>query len=92
MSKAVKKTIVKETMDFGTKDSHPVVSLIDSNEAPEIKSVGLFRLPETNTYVSFTMITKGREVVSIEVEQPNLRAVAEESAKISFVSTFMDNE
>ncbi len=38
------------------------------------------------------MHTKGTKVIKVDADEPNLRAIAEESAKISFVDTFMSAE
>lgn len=66
----------------------------DHDDLPEIKSVGFAKLPDggSNAWVSYVITTKGKEVISIEVDEPNLRQIAEESAKISFVNQFIDQE
>lgn len=94
MSKVKEKAsvVVKPSIKFeGDTATHPLAALFDgkSELMPEVKSIGYMRLPDTNLFVSFVMISKGREIISVEVEQPNLRAIAEESAKIAFVTQFM---
>ena len=63
----------------------------DHNDLPVITSVGYMPLKEGHTsWVSYLIKTKGKEVISIEVDEPNLRELAEESAKVLFVTKFMD--
>lgn len=64
----------------------------DPAKIPVLRSVGYAEVPGTNTFIAYTIHSKGREIVKIEVEEPNLRAIAEESAKIFFVNTFMMGE
>ena len=65
----------------------------DPDDMPEIRSVGYMRLHKgTGGWVSYIITTKGREVINIEIDEPNLKDIAEESAKIAFVSTFIDHE
>ena len=92
-TKAPKKSIVRPTVTFqnDTKE-HAMEAILNKEAPPVVKSVGVFKLPNTNQYVSFYMETQGDKVIKIEVEQPNLKAIAEESAKISFVNTFMSGD
>jgi hypothetical protein len=61
------------------------------DEMPEIKSVGFSRIGNSNnSWVSYTITTKGKKVISFEVDEPNLREVAEEGAKIAFVTALAD--
>lgn len=57
---------------------------------PTLKSIGYSNIEGTNTWVSYVLTTKGKDVLSIEVDEPNLRAIAEESSKINFVNHFMN--
>lgn len=93
MIKKTKDSVVNPSVKFAndTKE-HALTSIISDEDAPVIQSVGIFKIPSTNHYVSFVMHTKGTQVVKIDVEEPNLRGIAEESAKISFVSAFMSGE
>ena len=88
-----KSSVVKPTLTFqnDTKE-HVMTALVGGDNPPIVKSVGVFKLAGTNQYVSFSMETQGDKVIKIEVEEPNLRAIAEESAKINFVSTFMSQD
>lgn len=63
------------------------------DELPELTSVGYCKASEgRNSWVSYTMTTKGDKVIKIECDEPNLKEIAEESAKIAFVSNFIDSE
>src|SRR4051812_28268473 len=63
------------------------------DEMPVIKSVGYMRLTTgVNSWVSYTITTQGERVLKIEVDEPNVRAIAEESAKTAFVTSFVDQE
>lgn len=64
-----------------------------TSEMPEMKSIGYMKLGKgPNSWVSYVMTTRGTEVLSIEIDEPNLRSIAEESAKINFVQSFVDRE
>lgn len=96
MAKPAKKTesIVKPVVRVAG-ELHALEKILDGDpdKIPTIKSVGCMRVsPDSNSWISYTILTKGREVISIEVDEPNLRGVAEESAKINFVQQFMDQE
>lgn len=91
----VKKKVVYPTMRFVGDKEHALEKLFDGDpeKIPEIKSIGYMRLPRSNNeYVSFVITSKGREIIKIEVDQPNTRSIVEESAKILFVSTFMNED
>jgi hypothetical protein len=55
---------------------------------PELKAVGYAKTAKG--WVSYTLTTKGKEVLSIEVSDPDQRQIAEEQAKIAFVETLVD--
>ncbi len=64
-----------------------------TKDLPEMKSVGYMRINQSsNNWLSYTITTKGNEVLSIEVGEPNLRAIVEDEAKIAFVNSFMNQE
>lgn len=88
------KTVVEPSIKVEGAKPHPIEVLYsgDQESMPEVKSVGYMKVPGTNQYVSYVITTKGSEVLKFEVEEPNLRAIAEESAKISFVTNFIDGQ
>lgn len=59
-------------------------------DMPEFKSVGYAKVG--SGWVSYVATFKGREVLSLVVAEPDMRQIAEEQAKISFVETFSDQE
>lgn len=60
---------------------------------PVLKAVGYTKVSQLhNTYVSYTVTFQGDKVLSIQVDEPNLRQIAEESAKINFVTELSDKE
>jgi len=65
------------------------VSYFDKKQ-PELTAVGYVKIPDTNTYVSYVITIKGSEVVKVVCDEPNMKIVAEESAKVSFVNLFVD--
>lgn len=65
----------------------------DKKNIPTMKSVGYMSLKEgSSSWVSYVITTRGKEVLNIEISEPDLRAIAEESAKISFVEQFIDQD
>lgn len=74
-------------------EKHLLEEMHEEGEMPVLKSVGYTKLGGgKHSWVSYTMTTKGKEVLSIEIDEPNMRAIAEESAKTAFVTNFQDQE
>lgn len=77
-------------------ETHPLEDLIygEGEEAPIMKAVGYMRLNTKvqNNYISYVVTFQGDKVLKIEVGEPNLKAIAEETAKIAFVNNFIDSE
>jgi len=74
-------------------ETHPLEDKWTDQNFPELKAVGYARLNEgSNQWVSYTITTRGPEVTKIEISEPDLKAIAEESSKINFVTTFTDQE
>lgn len=82
--------ITKSMQVIGESKESAFEKLFNAENPPEIKSVGTVHVPGTNTHISFVMTTKGKEIISIDVDEPNLRAIAEETSKINFVNLFMN--
>lgn len=83
------------SMVFDPPVEHPLVTFGESDDfdqVPELVSVGMYHIPDSKNFVAFKMVSKGGQVLKLEVEEPNLRAIAEESAKIFFVREFMDDK
>lgn len=93
MTKKAPKPVVERTMTFDPPNRHQLKELIESDdldEVPELVSVGMYKVG--GNWVSFVMESKGSQVTKITLDEPNLRPIAEESAKINFVNKFMTNE
>jgi hypothetical protein len=72
-------------------DEKPLLTeMIEEKEAPILKSVGFGQLAPGNFWVSYLITTQGDKVLSIQVSDPDLRQIAEDSAKIAFVTELMD--
>ncbi len=88
--------IVRPTVFFEGDQEHALKKLFKDDSAPVLKSVGYARLPglegQHAAYVAYTLTTQGEKVLNIEVEQPNLRGIAEEAAKTAFVTELMRGE
>ncbi len=71
-------------------ERHILEDILDSDpdDMPTIRSVGYTKVG--GGWVSYVLTSKGREVLSIEVSDPDMRQIAEETAKISFVEIFQD--
>lgn len=92
MSKNNKKSVVTPIIKI---EGHTNVleDMIKGSDAPTLKSVGYARVGEgSNNWVSYVITTRGTEVIEIQVDEPNMREVAEESSKINFVQEFMAAE
>ncbi len=82
--------IIEESIKVeGSTKKHALKQLFDEDAAPQIKSIGYAGIPGTNRYISYIITTQGKEVLKIEVSEPDLRAIAEDEAKINFVNCFM---
>ena len=70
--------------------TNPFIPFFDKE--PELTAVGYVKIPNSNTYASYTITIKGEKVTKIVCDEPNLKAIAEESAKISFINNFVDKD
>lgn len=86
-------SIIEPSVRYG-EDKHALEILFDGdkNELPVLKSVGYVKLPGTTNFVAYTIHSKGREIIKIQAEEPNVRMIAEESAKIFFADNFMGGD
>lgn len=104
MTKPKRKTdsIVAPTIIFeGNTSKHPFEEqYLDPEDAPVFKAVGIAPVlikkdgpgMSRKDYVTFVLTMKGREVIKVEPDEPNLRQISEEMGKISFVNTFLSEE
>ncbi len=68
---------------------HALETALKAKEAPEIKSVGLVKLD--TGWVSCMLVTKGDKVLEIIPGEPNMKKIAIDEAKVSFVDNFMSD-
>lgn len=75
-------------------EKHLLENLMDQDDMPIMKSVGYMKVlkDKQHSWMSYVITTKGKEVISIEASEPDMREIAEETAKISFVNCFIDQE
>ncbi len=86
MTQPKKKSIVEPST--GLADCNPLVPVF---EDMELKSIGLIRVPNKNTFCPYVITSKGDKILKIEIEEPNLRVIAEDCAKINFVNLFCND-
>ena len=67
-------------------------ALFEGGTPPTLKSVGYFQMPGTNTYVAYSIVSRGSQILKVECEEPNMRNIAEECAKTFFVGIFMTGD
>lgn len=72
----------------GSSKEHALKTLFNDDEAPEITSIGYMKIPGSNRYISYVITSQGKEILKIEVSEPDFRAIAEDEAKINFVNCF----
>lgn len=77
-------------------DKHLLEEFLEGPEEdhPEYKAVGYMRLNKgvTHGWVSYTVSIKGDKIQKIEISEPDMRQIAEETAKIAFVNDLVKEE
>lgn len=91
-----KKTEVKESTFIEPSikiegHANPFIEHVKDDE-PELIAVGYARVPGTNNYAAYTLTFKGDKVIKMTVDEPNLKRIAEDSAKTMFVDQLMKDE
>lgn len=73
-------------------EQHIFQKLEKDSKLPEMKAIGYMDLGQgkLHNWVSYVITIKGDKVLSIEVDEPNMRQIAEEATKINFTTLFMD--
>ncbi len=62
----------------------------DPEKIPELKAIGYAPIGAgSGRWISYVLTFKGPNILSITASEPDQRAIAEESAKIDFVNSFM---
>lgn len=80
-------TIVNPVLRFDGKE-HALETALKAGDAPTIKSVGLVKIGPG--WVACTITSQGEKVLSIETGEPNMKKIAIDEAKVSFVDNFMN--
>lgn len=73
-------------------EEHPFEKLFlgEGKRAPILKSIGYAKIE--GGFVSYVITSRGPHVLGIEVSEPDLRPIAEDSTKVNFVNLFMNVE
>lgn len=72
-------------------EKHLLEEMFEAGEEIELKAVGYAHIGKgPNSWVSYVVTVKGDRVVNLKVDELNPKALAEESAKLSFVTDLMD--
>jgi hypothetical protein len=76
---------------------HRFEELDAQNKLPELTSIGLCKVSgldegRRNDWISYVLKTRGREIISLEVSEPDHKAIAEDNCKTIFVNLFMNQE
>ncbi len=89
-TKSEAQSIVKPLIQEGDK-KHALESLFEggSEGLPLLKSVG-FGQVEVGKWISYVITSRGKEILSIEVSEPDQRPIAEDNAKTAFVTQLLD--
>lgn len=87
-------SIIKPSIQFEGGKKHILEVMFDgeNEDCPVLKSVGyahIRNLPGQASFVSYVITSQGDKILNMEVEEPNMRYIAEESTKIAFVNAFM---
>lgn len=92
-TKQVKDIVKTSTVAVLDSKPHAMKELFgDASSVPVLKSVGIAKIPGSNSFVSFVVKTKGREVLEVEVDEPNARYVAEDMTKVHCMELFGSEE
>jgi len=86
-TKSKKSDVIQEPMSFvGQPQDHILKIMFDGldEKIPEIKSIGYTSLPGTNRFFSYIITSKGREILKIEVLEPDFKAIAMDQTKVNF--------
>lgn len=81
---------IEPTLNFENHNNEFITHV--KEEQPELTAVGYARIPGTNNYAAYVIKFQGDKIIKMVVDEPNLKNIAEESAKIQFVNEFVRNE
>lgn len=68
--------------------------VIVNEDLPIIKSIGLVKIPNQDheSWVVVTITSQGDKIISTEMTEPNMKAIAVDAGKIAFVKLFVRGE
>ncbi len=88
-----KKSIIRPLIQVDQGLKHPLEDVFNNPALlKEMKAVSMIRVPGRNTFCSALIRFKGDQIISIEVGEPNLKAIAVDEAKINFVNEFLNED
>lgn len=74
-------------------EQHILQEMAEAGDEPVMKAVGYHRIGDSKAgWISYVITFKGNKIISIEVDEPTPRYMVEESSKINYVRTFIDQE
>lgn len=86
------KIVVEPSLKFDDGKPHVFEKMVEDGKKV-YKAVGYGPMGDgSGKYTSYVLHIKGDEVFKAEVEEPDIRGIAEESAKMAFVREFMGGE
>jgi len=92
MPRSKKASVIKPIIKANGQD-HVLELAEKKGPLPIFKAIGLSRLsPESRDFVSYVVTVQGDKCLSIEVSEPNLKAIIVDDAKTSFVQTFLSED
>ena len=87
----VPSSIVETGIKITGSSPHVFEDLTKVDSEIPFTAVGMVKVPGARTYVSYTLTCLGKNIVKVEVGEPNLKLIVEDEAKISFVNNFMNS-
>lgn len=88
--KATEESIVKPIVNFNDGKSHVLEALFKAGNAPILKSVGYVCLK--GNFVGYKITSKGDTILSVEVNEPNIRPIAEEYVREELGKIMLEND
>lgn len=83
--------IVKPVVKFdGDATKHALATLFDgpSEFLPIITSIGIKKIPDLSLYIAYKITSRGKEILNIEVTEPNHKAIVRDELVMFFEEFF----
>lgn len=82
---------VVEPLIRSNDEKHLLEEMFEAGDFPEMKAVGYAQIGKSaSSWVSYTLTLKGDKVTKLIVSELNPKAIADESAKVDFVTYLSD--